>query len=89
LTVEEAVDRITFQVCHLASQDHISQQAEHAIRDLVLASMQLRGCATGANQLSHFYATVLVALAERLTEAETLKEMWFVRWRDDCTFPPT
>ncbi|MBN20071.1 MAG: hypothetical protein CL678_02200 [Bdellovibrionaceae bacterium] len=90
LTINEAAERIAFQVGHLADQEHISQPADHLIQELVTASIHIRGSAKGANQLSHFYATVMVALAEKLAEAETLKEMWFVKWRDDCTFrdPP-
>ena len=86
MTVNEAAGRIAFQVGHLADQGHISQPADHLLNELIAASIHIRGGAQGANQLSHFYATVMVALAEKLAEAETLKEMWFVKWRDDCTF---
>ena len=85
MTLDEAADRIAFQVCYLATQDHVSQTAEHLIREMVLAAMQLRGNAKGANQLSHFYATTLVALAEQLVESEYLRDEWFIRWRDDCS----
>jgi len=84
MTLNEAAERIAFQVCELAEQDYVSQAAERLIHELVLAAIQLRGTAKGANQLSHFYATVLVGLAEQLNESEYLRDEWFIRWRDDC-----
>ena len=85
MTLDEAADRIAFQVCELAAQDHVSQAAERLVREMVLSSIQLRGSAKGAQQLSSFYATVLVALAEQLNESEYLRDEWFIRWRDDCS----
>ena len=85
MTLDEAADRIAFQVCYLSKQDHVSQAAERIVRDMVLSAVHLRGSAKGAQQLSSFYATVLVALAEQLNESEYLRDEWYIRWRDDCS----
>ncbi len=84
MTLDEAADRIAFQVCYLAKQDHVSQAAERLIREMVLAAIHIRGTAKGAQQVTPFYATVLVALAEQLNESEYLRDEWFIKWRDDC-----
>tara|TARA_B100001094_G_scaffold193314_1_gene187239 strand:+ start:34323 stop:34688 length:366 start_codon:yes stop_codon:yes gene_type:complete len=83
ITIKEAVDRIAFQTCHLSSQDHVSQPAEELIRRAVLQSVRMRGTAKGAQQLSHFYATVITSLAEKLNESELLCDTWFNKWKDD------
>lgn len=83
ITLDEAIDRIAFQACHLSAQDHVSQSAEELIRRAVMQSVRMRGSARGAQQLSHFYATVITSLAEKLNESEILCDSWFTRWRDD------
>ena len=84
MTLDEAAERIAFQVCHLAEQDHVSQAAERIVREVVLSSIHFRGSAKGAQQVNPFYATVLVAIAEQLNESEYLRDEWFIKWRDDC-----